>query len=711
MSEANEASEADAAPVERIGPWRRERFEPDAVGDEAPVRWVPLGTRSSGVLAMVDPAGLVGPVGAGWSLDWWIGAEDRWYLPAREAAVRQGLVEHSPVVETRQRVPGGDIVHRAYAAQGPAALDDRGAIVVELTNETPVPVAVALAVRPYGVDADGGIRRITPHGDRVVVIDDAWTVVADRGARNGTVAGGDVDPLAAVTGGLAGEGWGPIDDPQGRASAALIFPLPHSVTMRATLVAGGPPEDGDDGFVGLPGAEAVATGWARQTDRGIRIVLPDEKLGSAFTAARRRLVLGAPDLVRAPSATDQALVARALAELGHHDDLRPVVGHLLERQRLTGAVPDRRGSEAATGAALALLGWWWRHDPRPELLDELAGPVAQAARNVDRRRSTRRRRRSPRRTGLLPKGPQPAELGGPTMAYLDDWWSVAGLLEASALLQAAGQMEAAADTERLGHELAAAVGHSLDAVDPDRAQPAIPVGPERAVDEGMVGVLPALAPLGVVDGADVRVLSTLEVIGSTFVGEGTWVSSGCAGGTASPWLTACLALHELAEGDQRAIARIDWLVRSGGLTSSWPRRMGDRGAGVGGGGDDPVASALFVMVVRDLLVHERRPVGNAHAASLDVLPVFPRPWIGQGIEVHDAPTTVGRFGFAVRWHGERPALLWELVPDTGGAEPLIRCPGLAPGWSSNEPVGETLLPAPVPAGGGPVMMGDDVSFS
>ena len=74
MSEANETSEADAAPVERIGPWRRERFEPDAVGDEAPARWVPLGTRSSGVLAMVDPAGLVGPVGAGWSLDWWIGA-------------------------------------------------------------------------------------------------------------------------------------------------------------------------------------------------------------------------------------------------------------------------------------------------------------------------------------------------------------------------------------------------------------------------------------------------------------------------------------------------------------------------------------------------------------------------------------------------------------------------------------------------------------
>ena len=90
---------------------------------------------------------------------------------------------------------------------------------------------------------------------------------------------------------------------------------------------------------------------------------------------------------------------------------------------------------------------------------------------------------------------------------------------------------------------------------------------------------------------------------------------------------------------------------------------------------------------------------------------MPRAWLGQGIEVHEAPTTAGRFGFAVRWHGERPALLWELVPVPGRAAPTIRCPGLAPGWSSDEPVGETLLPQPAPRGGGPVMMGDDVSFS
>ena len=47
--------------------------------------------------ARVDRVGTVRPELAGWELDWWIGAEDRWHFPAREAAVRQTLVDGMPV--------------------------------------------------------------------------------------------------------------------------------------------------------------------------------------------------------------------------------------------------------------------------------------------------------------------------------------------------------------------------------------------------------------------------------------------------------------------------------------------------------------------------------------------------------------------------------------------------------------------------------------
>ena len=70
----------------------------------------------------------------------------------------------------------------------------------------------------------------------------------------------------------------------------------------------------------------------------------------------------------------------------------------------------------------------------------------------------------------------------------------------------------------------------------------------------------------------------------------------------------------------------------------------------------------------------------------------PAAWFGQPIEVHDAPVAGGSVSFAVRWHGERPALLWEST-HTGA----VRCLGLDPNWTGQGSRGEALLPAPAPA--------------
>ena len=78
-----------------------------------------LGVLGAGRLGAVDASGGLRPAGAGWTLGWWIGAEDRWHVPPVEAAVRQSLVGSTPVVETRVRVVGGDVVHHAYAVTGP----------------------------------------------------------------------------------------------------------------------------------------------------------------------------------------------------------------------------------------------------------------------------------------------------------------------------------------------------------------------------------------------------------------------------------------------------------------------------------------------------------------------------------------------------------------------------------------------------------------
>jgi hypothetical protein len=111
--------------------------------------WVLLGTVGGAERAVIDPRGAITPWPDGWSLDWWIGADDTWHLPSRAAGVRQRLLDDTAVVETVARIPGGEMIHRAWAVAAGEGVPEGGAVVVELENASPVPVALAVAVRPF----------------------------------------------------------------------------------------------------------------------------------------------------------------------------------------------------------------------------------------------------------------------------------------------------------------------------------------------------------------------------------------------------------------------------------------------------------------------------------------------------------------------------------------------------------------------------------
>jgi hypothetical protein len=76
-------------------------------------------------------------------------------------------------------------------------------------------------------------------------------------------------------------------------------------------------------------------------------------------------------------------------------------------------------------------------------------------------------------------------------------------------------------------------------------------------------------------------------------------------------------------------------------------------------------------------------------SNIALLPGFRPAWLGQSIAVHDAPLRQGRVSFAVRWHGARPALLWDAPAGT-----RLHVPALDPTWSSDRAVGEALLAEP-----------------
>ncbi len=96
----------------------------------------------------------------------------------------------------------------------------------------------------------------------------------------------------------------------------------------------------------------------------------------------------------------------------------------------------------------------------------------------------------------------------------------------------------------------------------------------------------------------------------------------------------------------------------------------------------PGGPAPFLAALREVLADDCD-------GRVDLLPGFPPEWLGRDLAVHDVPVRGGRVSFALRWHGERPALLWD-APDGLGVTASVLDPGFAaPGGR-----GETLLALP-----------------
>jgi hypothetical protein len=137
----------------------------------------------------------------------------------------------------------------------------------------------------------------------------------------------------------------------------------------------------------------------------------------------------------------------------------------------------------------------------------------------------------------------------------------------------------------------------------------------------------------------------------------------------------------------KALATLEELASFASSTLNWPSRINpSTRMGTGGAGHDLSVTAWFVRSVLRLLVDDRED-------CLRVAAVWPNEWYAQGVEVHRVPSRYGSVSWAVRWHGDRPALLWEV--EEGPSDLVVKAPGLDANFQGKGPVGEELL-APVP---------------
>ena len=268
----------------------------------------------------VDARGLVQPGTKEWTLDWWVGASDRWHRASQEAAVRQSEVGAGAVVETRMKVPDGDAVQRVWAV---AAGGGPAVAVVQVGNEAATAFAVALVVEAPGAVLEVGKTGLAVSGLPVLV----W----DRPPSGAAVGNDAVEALLEVEGG-ATSGL----DSKGRDLAAMVWPLPHTtqIAVSASLGRGMLPPPSD-----LPDADAVVRGWQAHLDRGARIELPDEGLARRIDRNRRRW-LGLTGRMETADVAELCELSVRLDHHGYHDDAELVLDEIAVRW--TTEVPTER---------------------------------------------------------------------------------------------------------------------------------------------------------------------------------------------------------------------------------------------------------------------------------------------------------------------------------------------------------------------------------
>ena len=182
-----------------------------------------LGIRGGGWNAIVNERGSVRLNDGSPVLDWHIAADDRWHDPSTEPSVRQTRRAGVPVIETRLRIPGGDAIQRVYAVA-----DAGGLVVIEITNESTLPIAVAFT-RPDLVSS----RTPSP-----------------RGAQG-------------------------IELPAG----SVVFPVAHGSTLRVAVRAAMHVANAVENTVvdveRLPSFEQLQKGWLKSVEQAGYVIVPE----------------------------------------------------------------------------------------------------------------------------------------------------------------------------------------------------------------------------------------------------------------------------------------------------------------------------------------------------------------------------------------------------------------------------------------------------
>lgn len=632
--------------------------------------WTAIGYPDCEELPIVDPRGLLTPLLDGWSLDGWVVTDDgQRLLPSSAPASKQRQdLDPVPNVTTENRANGLMLTSSACVE-----LEEGNPVCrLSLTAGADTRAWLVLALRPHNPEGISFINKLVLADDRRSwTVNDTQTVTFSKPTeRHHTSDYRDGDVFIHLkdhedrTSGTCNVGL---------VTAAALFPIEAGGNTQITA------------SIPLNQTRTISLredAWSSVRERACRLKCPDSRYQFLFDAAVTSLVLHSPDDVYPGPYTykrfwfrDAAFIIHALLCVGLNDRAERALAQFPGRQTSFGYFRSQEGEWDANGEVLWILQRFQQLTGK-KLSTDWQHVIRRGARWIMRKRLADDT--DAPHAGLLPPGFSAEHLGPNDYYYWDDFWGVAGLRAAHALIQE-HDSRTAETFARAAEDFAAAVDRSLASCARRLGRPGMPASPYRRLDAGAIGSLAIGYPLQICRPDEPRLLDCVEFLLHNCFFEGAFFQDMIHSGI-NAYLTLHVAQVLLRAEDPRYLELIDRVADLATPTGQWPEAIHPRtGGGCMGDGHHVWAAAEWILMIRNCFVREE-------SGHLIICAGIPPRWLEHDspISFGPAPTTFGAISIVVtprageiqidwqaQWHNAAPPLEVRLA----GFSPVTVEPG------------------------------------
>lgn len=589
--------------------------------------WTAVGVPDFDELPIVDPRGLVTPLLDQWSIDGWVVTEDgTLHAPSRSENCQQTLTfEDNVRVVTTCEFEEGSLRSSVSVENGTRGLECCIEYDVELSQKG----WLIIVLRPFNPEGVNFIHKVALNDDhRGWMIEDSPMVFFSDKAEMysaSNYARGDVALEVNKPNAKTSE----ICD-VGMATAAAFYSVAPDEKRRITVSV--PLEKHAAAQTESSGAR-----WEQGLKGACQLRIPDERMQFVYEASLRSLILHSPDDAFPGPYTykrfwfrDAAFIVHALLLAGLLDRAERILDRFPSRQTANGFFHSQDGEWDSNGEALWIMHRYCQLSGRPPK-EKWVSSIRKGARWILAKRT--KVDGDVTHGGLLPAGFSAEHLGPNDYYYWDDFWGVAGLESAAAMLSQVGDDKGASQAQHGADDLMRCIEISLERAARRLGRQAMPAAPTRRLDTGAIGSLVAGYPLQLVEPNDERLLDTAEFLQETSIFEGGFFHDMIHSGI-NPYLTLHIAQVMLRAGDSRFEQLMDTVARLATSTGQWPEAIhpATKG-GCMGDGQHSWASAEWIAMMRNCFVMEE-PKKNGLIVGAGI----PSSWLTPGNHLFFGPT-------------------------------------------------------------------------